>query len=204
MPSSSRAWASSAVSGSPMISSASIAGPVGVDAPGDGRCWASSTVSAVGVAVELSPLDRKLALEQLASGPSSTRTPPRPSRPRRRRGRQGLPGERLPAVVPAPATPRMSDTFDTRPSLTPNTALAPRPPARCGGGARREAPSLWAPAPPSSARRSRLDRTPVACPRADSLRRHEVELADLLGGEPRYRVDQVWQGSTTARRARRR
>ncbi len=65
IPSSSRACASSAVSGSRIISVGDIARRVGIDAPGHVDVRELDGLR-LGVAVELSPLDRELALQQLA------------------------------------------------------------------------------------------------------------------------------------------
>ena len=99
------------------------------------------------------------------------------------------------AVVPAPATPRMSDTFDTRPSLTPNTLARATPPLTfrwwCSTGG---AISVGAGTPElgtSVTTRPYPRSLPIVPTRYDVTR---SELADLLGGEPRYRVDQVWHG----------
>src|SRR3954453_23646455 len=111
----------------------------------------------------------------------------------------------MPGGEPAPAMPSISNTFDTRPSDTPNTAARAAPPwtsrwwcstdgpsgtangtgsASTGQGYRRRAPppvpvssgSMAAPAPPT---------------------RYEVDLDALgtaLGGQPAYRTKQVWDG----------
>ena len=104
-------------------------------------------------------------------------------------------GRTTAAVVPAPATPRMSDTFDTRPSLTPNTPLAPRP--RCTlrwwcstGGA--SSVGAGTPELGTSVTTRPYPRSLAIVPTRYDVTRSE--LADLLGGEPRYRVDQVWDG----------
>ena len=97
-----------------------------------------------------------------------------------------------PGAGSAPATPRIRPMLLTRPSLTPNTA-APARPARRGGGARvvvgpgshlrNRGPTVSNPAVP-----------PYARPRAHPLRPRPRRPRRAAGGEPRYRVDQVWDG----------
>ena len=108
--------------------------------------------------------------------------------------RPAIPAVRtIDAVVPAPAMPRMSDTLDTSPSLTPNTVALAAPPVIArwcvsGWDGRSEHQRV-------TACRPRIDGSPVAfgrCPPA--MTSHAQTLAERLSGLPRYRVDQVWQG----------
>ena len=107
--------------------------------------------------------------------------------------------------MPAPATPRMSDTFDTRPSLTPNTLARATPPLTsrwwCSTGG---AISVGAGTPElgtSVTTRPYPRSLPIVPTRYDVTR---SELADLLGGEPRVpRRPGVGRALRRAPRARR-
>src|SRR5690349_3779905 len=118
----------------------------------------------------------------------------RPARPARRT---------TPGAGSAPATPRISETFDTSPSDTPNTAARaePRWTSRCWCSM----PAWWSPRvaatgqpyrPPTGTTTVHRYRE-AAMTRVGEITRHDLDrdyLAALLDGEPSYRVGQVWDG----------
>ena len=127
MPSSSRACVSSAVSGSRIRSSASSRARVGIDAARHVDLG------------ELDGLDVRIARAARGVRSSSSRSSNSCLRlhrhvlagghRQRARDQTGEAGERARPRPsgPAPATPRISETFDTRPSLTPKTAARATP-----------------------------------------------------------------------------
>ncbi len=115
--------------------------------------------------------------------------------------RPAIPAVRtIDAVVPAPAMPRMSDTFETSPSLTPNTVALAAPPvtvrwwlSSASGRSGRATPDCDAAA--CDGESATMGRYPRSLPRVPT--RYDVtreDLATRLAGLPRYRVDQVWHG----------
>ena len=86
-----------------------------------------------GVDAQLAPLDRELALDQLVLRRHADPLAGGHRDARRRWRRPARPGARSPESAPPPAKPRISDTFDTSPSDTPNTAARAAPPVtdRC-------------------------------------------------------------------------
>ena len=84
----------------------------------------------LGVVRQLAPLDLELALDQVVLRRRRETHSPAAMRDAAgdRAGETGQPDDRR-RRRPTPANPRISDTFETRPSLTPNTDARARPPA---------------------------------------------------------------------------
>ncbi len=126
IPSSSRVWTRNAVSGDVMTSSAA-ARAVSGEMPWLSYIDASSAVSAAALrassrrSTATSRCTSSFCADTLIHSPAAIEMPPAiaPASPARRT---------MDESAPEPAKPRMSDTFDTSPSLMPNTAARARPP----------------------------------------------------------------------------